>query len=166
MSCVRFAVIAASQAWMATCAAEPTPPRYSLLQIEVAMSPKPLPSVVLFVADVPELSAFYRELASMAVVHEDSDHAVLELDGFQLVIHRLSGEPAPTRTPNGQVRVREDSYVKFCLPVSSIADARSRATTLGGFIKPPEREWQARGFRACDGYDLEGNVFQIRESAT
>lgn len=27
------------------------------------------------------------------------------------------------------------------------------------------KEWEARGFRACDGRDPEGNVLQVREAA-
>jgi predicted enzyme related to lactoylglutathione lyase len=61
--------------------------------------------------------------------------------------------------------VRHDSYLKVCLPVASLAEARARAEALGGRLYPAQQEWQARGFRACDGHDPEGNVFQLRESA-
>ena len=61
--------------------------------------------------------------------------------------------------------LREDSCIKLCLPVDSIAAARTQAAQLGGQIGPTAKEWEARGFRACDGYDPEGNVFQVRESA-
>lgn len=44
-----------------------------------------------------------------------------------------------------------------------IAAARSLAAANGGAIKSPQHEWEARGFRACDGYDPEGNVIQVRE---
>ena len=125
----------------------------------------PLPAAVLFVADVPMLSRFYRDLASMSVVQEGEDHVVLELAGFQLTIHALRGEPAARRESRGNVVVREDSYWKLCLPVESIAAARVRASELGGFIKPPAHEWKARGFRACDGHDPEGNVLQLRETS-
>lgn len=65
----------------------------------------PHPSAVLFVHDVVRLTRFYREVAAMALVHQDDDHAVLDIAGFQLVIHALRGapsgraaEPAPLRT--------------------------------------------------------------------
>lgn len=85
--------------------------------------------------------------------------------GFQLVVHRLRGEGEPVRDANGRPPVREDSYCKLCLPVDRIAAARARAAAHGGFVAPPEREWTARGFRACDGHDPEGNVIQVREAA-
>lgn len=53
------------------------------------MHTQPKPSVVLFVDDVARLSRFYRELATMSVVHGANDHAILEVHGLQLVIHSL-----------------------------------------------------------------------------
>jgi predicted enzyme related to lactoylglutathione lyase len=125
----------------------------------------PKPSAVVFVANVQRMTQFYQELASMTVVSGDDSHTVLEVEGFQLVIHALHGEPEVIPGPNGQVHVRQDSYIKVCLPVISIDAARSTANTLGGSINPSSSEWEARGFRACDGHDPEGNVLQVRENA-
>lgn len=128
------------------------------------MTPAPTPSAVLFVADVRHVADFYRELFAMNRIDGDADHEVLQLQGFQLVIHRLRGERDPSKDAEGKVIVREDSYTKLCLPVLSIDAARTRAEALGGFVKPAAHEWEARGFRACDGHDPEGNVIQARES--
>lgn len=98
----------------------------------------------------------------MTVLIEEEGYTVMEVEGLQLVIHQLRGEPA---VDFAAIRVREDSYVKLCLPVVSIAAARSLAAANGGAIKSSEHEWEARGFRACDGHDPEGNVIQVRESA-
>jgi len=130
--------------------------------MKIASSAKPKPSVVVFVADVRRVSTFYREVASMNVLIEEEDHTVMELEGLQLVVHGLRGEP---RVSPAAIHVRQDSYVKLCLPVASIAAARSLAAAHGGAIKSPQYEWEARGFRACDGHDPEGNVIQVRESA-
>ena len=131
----------------------------------VEESAGPLPSAVLFVRDVRSLSRFYQDVASMRAIHDDEDHVVLEIPGFQLVIHALRAGPSSRRASEGKVVAREDSHWKLCLPVESIARARVRAAELGGLIKAPEHEWTARGFRACDGHDPEGNVLQLRESA-
>jgi predicted enzyme related to lactoylglutathione lyase len=120
---------------------------------------------VLFVADVPHVADFYRGVFAMERIDGDADHEVLQLEGFQVVIHRLRGEPDPVKDADGKVIVREDSYMKLCLPVRSIDAARTRAQALGGVIKPAAHEWEARGFRACDGHDPEGNVIQARERA-
>ncbi|MEO8277787.1 MAG: VOC family protein [Thermoanaerobaculia bacterium] len=128
---------------------------------------RPAPSVVLFVGSVPRMAAFYRELAAMRIAHEADDHVVLEIGGLQLVIHALRGEPAPPDSDAPGLTplpVREDAYLKLGLPVRSIAAARATALAHGGEIGSVEREWEARGFRACDGHDPEGNVIQVRES--
>lgn len=121
------------------------------------------PSVVIFVADVAGMTAFYAELASLDTVHADRDHAVLDMPGLQLVIHAMRG--AQRENHSAPVPLREDATVKLCLPVDSIGAARDRAAKLGGAIKAAKYEWEARGFRACDGNDPEGNVIQVRETA-
>ncbi len=125
----------------------------------------PLSSVVVFVSDVARVAAFYRALADMVEVQAGDGHVVLEVAGLELVIHSLSNEPSPVREPDGRPHVREDSYLKLCLPVESIAGARAAAARFGGSIRAPEFEWEGRGFRACDGHDPEGNVIQVRERA-
>ncbi len=123
------------------------------------------PGAVLFVNNVTDMAEFYRQLASMTVVQADSDHVVLEIEGLQLTIHALRSEPNSNLIDPQDLQIREDSYWKLCFPVGSILEAREKALRLGGLIKPPESEWEARGFRACDGHDPEGNVIQIREQS-
>jgi predicted enzyme related to lactoylglutathione lyase len=120
----------------------------------------PVPAAVVFVADVARVAAFYAQVFGMARIEGDAGYAVLEGAGFQLTVHALQGEPMPLGG------VREDTYVKVCLPVESIEGARARAARAGGEIWPADREWASpsRGFRACDGRDPEGNVFQVREA--
>ena len=124
----------------------------------------PKPCAVLFVADVGRLRDFYRQVAAMELVHSELGHAILEVQGFQLVIHQIHGETATQPNESGHVSVRDDSYFKLCLPVMSIAAARSIANSLGGSIKTTEHEWQANGILACDGHDPEGNVIQVRQA--
>ena len=119
----------------------------------------PSPAAVVFVADVERVAGFYRAVFRMRDLEGGAGYAVLERDGFQLTIHGLRGEP-----PAGDA-TREETYVKLCFPVDSIAGVRREAATLGGQVWAVEREWESdsRGFRACDGRDPEGNVFQVRE---
>ncbi len=147
----------------AACAAIASPvPENQLCEVVVSFI---LPSVVLFVDDVQRLTRFYQALARITLVYDAPDHALLEIDGFQLVIHALPPGATTDGAAAQPVQVREDSYMKLCLPVRSIADARSIAAAHGGSIAPVAREWAARGFRACDGHDPEGNVVQVREAA-
>lgn len=98
-------------------------------------------------------------MTGLAVQSGDASHTVLASESFELVLHALRGEPA-TAAP---AMPREDGCIKLFFPVASLAQARATAATLGGALQPPEREWSARGFRACDGVDPEGNVIQLRE---
>lgn len=125
----------------------------------------PCPSAVVFVHDLHHVTRFYRALASMDVVHEDDVHVVLGLAGFELVVHLLRHEPPVVLDERGLPPVREDCYLKVCLPVASIAAARDVAAANGGRILPPDREWESRGVRACEGWDPEGNVLQVRQAA-
>jgi catechol 2,3-dioxygenase-like lactoylglutathione lyase family enzyme len=75
------------------------------------------PAAVLFVHDVERMAAFYRGVFGMRAVLTEPDIAVLELDGFQLTIHRIRGAGTDFRT-------REDCYVKLCFPVDDLAATR------------------------------------------
>jgi len=129
------------------------------------MAFSPSVCMVLFVTDVARMSNFYSTIAAMQILHEETSYTILTIEGFELVIHASYGEPS-TSTNSASVfttaTVREDSYAKLCLPVANIAAARQTASELGGLIKPTEHEWVARGVRACDGHDPEGNVLQVR----
>jgi predicted enzyme related to lactoylglutathione lyase len=122
----------------------------------------PLAAGVVFVDDVLGVSAFYRAVTGMEVLHAGDGYAVLGSDGFQLTVHAL---PVPGGDGSGTYPTRHDTYIKLCFPVRSLAQARATAAEFGGELWPAEKEWEARGFRACDGRDPEGNVFQLREQA-
>lgn len=129
------------------------------------MRTRPKPSIVIFAKDVARLAQFYAALADLAMVHTDDSHVVLDQQDFQLVVHRIPQEIAAQVRITAPPQLREDTPIKHCLPVASIDAARSVAVQFGGQVGDKGKEWAARGFRACDGHDPEGNVFQVRESA-
>jgi len=129
------------------------------------MNSRPKPSAVIFAKDMEPLARFYMEVAEMAEVVRDKGHVVLDAEGFQIVVHGIPKKIAATIQIGTPPKIREATPIKICLPVTSIASARNRASALGGRIGPRSKEWVARGFRACDGHDPEGNVFQVREGA-
>lgn len=127
------------------------------------MSTKPKPSAVVFAKDVAKLARFYGDVAGLEKVHSDSDHVVLDGGHFQLVVHGIPKKVADRIEITEPPRIRDATPIKICLPVRSIKKARTQAAGLGGRVGAKEKEWQARGFTACDGHDPEGNVFQVRE---
>ena len=119
------------------------------------------PGAVIFTGDKERLARFYEAMTGLAVRAADRTVTVLASDGFELVIHALPDEP-PARRPSV---AREDVYIKPIFPVASLSEARERAAALGGQLRPRNEEWEARGFRACEAIDPDGNVIQFREVA-
>ena len=120
---------------------------------------------VLFAKDPQRLAAFYQALAGMKVTHSGSDIIVLESPGQQLLVHPIPAKIARGIDITVPPKRRTQAAVKLVFAVKSIAEVRALAPTLGGALNPPERMFEARGFRACDGHDPEGNVIQFREPA-
>jgi predicted enzyme related to lactoylglutathione lyase len=119
------------------------------------------PGVVIFTGDHQRLTKFYEATTGLAVRFTDDKHTVLGSDTFELVIHSLSAEPAVT----DRSLAREDTYIKPFFPVTSLSEVRERAAALGGQLRPQDEEWSARGFRACEAIDPDGNVIQFRQDA-
>lgn len=117
------------------------------------------PGAVIFTGDHKRLANFYEAITGLTVSLADDKVTVLRSDSFELVIHALPNESAVSQPP----QAREDSYLKLFFPVLSLSEARERAAALGGQLRPAEEEWTARGFRACEAIDPDGNVIQFRE---
>lgn len=117
------------------------------------------PGVVIFTADHKRLAKFYEAVTGLTISFSDDNITVLRSEDFELVIHRLAGEPAVDEPPP----VRHDSYIKPFFPVASLAEVRKKAANFGARLSPENEEWTARGFRACEAVDPDGNVIQFRE---
>ena len=115
---------------------------------------------VIFAANHRRLADFYAAVANLHVQLTDDTVAVLQSEGYELVIHRLAGEPEGV-----PASPRQDGYIKPFFPVADLALARRRVTAFGGQADPPDQEWAARGFRACEAIDPEGNAIQFRQAA-
>ena len=123
------------------------------------MTTKIRPGAVIFTGNHQRLAKFYQAVTGLPVSFTDDTLTVLGSDTYELVIHALSGEPAVSEPPPA----REDSYIKPFFPVNSLSEARERAAAFGGKLRPENEEWTARGFRACEAIDPDGNVIQFRE---
>ena len=98
----------------------------------------------------------------LTVVHVEAEVIVLESLNQQLVLHALPSRVAATIEMSSPLKLRTDTAVKLVF-AANIAEARVKAPALGGGVNPKKKEFEARGFRACDGHDPEGNVIQFRE---
>jgi predicted enzyme related to lactoylglutathione lyase len=125
------------------------------------MSEQIIPGAVIFTADHTRLASFYEAVTDLTVSFADDQVTVLRSEHYELVLHAMRGEP-PVEAPP---RVREDGYIKPFFIVANLAETRERAKDFGGRLQPPTKEWGARGFRACEGVDPDGNVIQFRQSS-
>lgn len=62
---------------------------------------------------------------------------------------------------NGFAVLHADDEPVFYVP--DLAAARRVARELGGALKSVDDEWRFQDSIVCDGYDPEGNIFQLRQ---
>jgi predicted enzyme related to lactoylglutathione lyase len=118
---------------------------------------------IVYAKDIHQLARFYAAVADMEVMHEVDDHVVLESETCELVIVALPAAIASRIVIATPPEKRESTAFKLVFPVPSLAAARAAAKLNGGEIYAPGKEWSFQGLRACDGFDPEGNVIQLRE---
>ena len=116
---------------------------------------------VLFTIHLGSLATFYERVAGMNPFRTEDDHIRLEKGRFRLTVHKIPQRYARKVKVTTPPTVRENSAVKLAFQVADIAQARQIAAQLGGAVYPPEREWHYEGMTVCDGYDPDGNVFQL-----
>jgi predicted enzyme related to lactoylglutathione lyase len=119
---------------------------------------------VLFTIHLRSLASFYERVAGMNTLRAEDDHIQLERGSFRLTLQKIPQRYAENVKITTPPAVRENSSVKLTFHVTDLAQARHIAAQLGGAVYPPEREWQYEGLTVCDGYDPDGNVFQLFSS--
>lgn len=120
------------------------------------------PGAVIFAKHVVRLVRFYEALVPMTIVGTDHGAVILESDTLQLVIHPIPRAIAAQIDIAAPPVPRSDSAVKLVFAVDSLARVREQAAGFDGSLKDAAAEFVARGFRACDGHDPEGNIVQFR----
>jgi len=113
---------------------------------------------VIFTGDKERLAQFYEAVTGLKVSSQDDDVTVLAAESFELVIHALRGESVSQAALPGR-----EAYVKPFFPVKSLSETRKLAAAFGGQLSPASEEWKARGFKACEAIDPDGNPIQFRE---
>lgn len=116
----------------------------------------------LYAKDLARLAGFYESLLGMARSHASDELVVLQTQDVQLIVHQLPSQVASRISITSPPTLREESALKFFFTVPGIADAGAKAAALGGGVL--DQVYEGRGFRACNAWDPEGNVFQVRES--
>jgi predicted enzyme related to lactoylglutathione lyase len=129
-------------------------------------SSNPDAAAVLFTIDLARIAQFYETVAGLRVAGAEDDHVVLENGSFRLIIHQIPAQYAKHIRIDDPPAVREAGAIKLSFPVVSIADAREAAARLGGSVYPAGRESSYDSATVCDGWDPDGNVFQLSQPKT
>jgi predicted enzyme related to lactoylglutathione lyase len=123
-------------------------------------------AAVLFTIHLERIARFYEQVVGMRPLKADADHRVLEKNAFRLVVHQIPQQYASSIVISVPPKVRELSAIKLSFAVESLARSRDAAARLGGCVYGTEKEWEYEGTVVCDGWDPDGNVFQLFQPVT
>lgn len=129
------------------------------------MGSHPQSAFVVYAKEPQRLAEFYAKVATLEWVDANDDFIVLESSAVQVVIVRMPREIADAITLTDPPALREDTPIKPVLFVPHLGAARAAAASTAGRVKPQEAEWRFGLAMGVDGYDPEGNVFRLQETA-
>jgi hypothetical protein len=132
----------------------------------------------------PSVVVATPELATSAVYVYEKDESAIPV-GVTVGLNRLNRErhivatllEADTTDGSGDVpeqyregislppRLREDAVIKPIFVVPSVNEARAAVAGLSGQVNSADTEQVYAQSRYCDGFDPEGNMFQVSETA-
>ena len=118
---------------------------------------------VLFAKDLEAVAAFYVGALALTRLSGDKDHAILECDGFELVVHQIPKQIADTIVIAEPPIRRVWGAIRLDFPVASIADSRKLARALGGEIDDAPPAWADAAANLYFGHDPEGNQFGVSQ---
>ena len=118
---------------------------------------------VLFAKDLQRVAAFYIGALAMKRVSGDKDHAVLECDGFELVVHQVPKPIADTIVITEPPVRRVWGAIRLDFPVPSVGNSRKLSRSLGGEIDDAPPPWAGPSTNLFFGHDPEGNQFGVSE---
>jgi predicted enzyme related to lactoylglutathione lyase len=120
---------------------------------------------VLFAKDLIRMVAFYSEALGLSRGEVDAHHAVLQRNGFDLIVHQIPVHMADRMEIADPPVRRETGAVRLDYPVENVRTSRSKAKFFGGDIDEAPPSWAERDSNFFLGYDPEGNVFGVSQQA-
>ena len=118
---------------------------------------------VIYAKDARRLADFYGRLLDLPRTEEDAGAVRFAAEGLELTLVQ-----APPALANGIVIgdppvVREETPIKLSFAVPDFEALRPLVVRLGGGLR--DAGWDWLGESHLDGWDPEGNVFQLRRPA-
>jgi hypothetical protein len=121
---------------------------------------------VIYAKDLAKLTAFYQALLALQQGYATDEFVVLaasptSASQCQLVVHAIPPHIAYTFEIIQPPEPRSETAIKLFFAVSDLAESEQIAKQHGGGLMP--ERWQGPKFVACNGFDSEGNIFQLRQ---
>jgi len=123
-------------------------------------------TVAIYAKDARRLASFYAEVLGLARAEEGATFVLLTAAGIELAIVQAPPTIAEAIVVAEPPVVREDTPVKLSFIVDDVEEVRPVVAGLGGGLAAPDAAWSWRGQLHLDGWDPEGNVFQLRQVVT
>jgi len=109
---------------------------------------------VIFVADLPAMTKFYRAVTAWLITERGKNHIRLGMDAQELVLHQAFGVDA-----GEDMGPRVETPLKLVLLAENASITETVEVEGGQLMR--ERQWADAGFVHLDVVDPEGNIFQL-----
>lgn len=123
--------------------------------------PSTLATALLYAHDLSRLAAFYEAVLGLMPVAQGDSFRTYDAGGVEFTLHAIPPDIAATFSISRPPEVREEAALRLTFSVTSLDAVRALATAQGGELGAPL--WESTGWRHANGFDVEGNVFQLRE---
>ncbi|NEQ46652.1 MAG: hypothetical protein F6K00_25135 [Leptolyngbya sp. SIOISBB] len=118
--------------------------------------------LVIYASDRQPLVNFYVHVFELVVRESEEDYTALISGDFELVVIQAPAAYMNSVTIENPPQARESTPIKpVFFTTEPLADLRARIQSMGGQCNLPEQEWSFNDHVVCDGWDVEGNIFQM-----
>ncbi len=119
--------------------------------------------LVLYVNDLTTMKDFYMKSFNFQIREFDNKYVVLENKQIELVLLKTAISSKIESNNKSDFEIRESTPLKPVFIINEpIEKIRTKVKSSGGGFKGSETEWEFNGYVVCDGWDVEGNIFQVR----
>lgn len=120
-------------------------------------------TLVIYAKDLKRLAKFYESVLMLAREDEEDDFVLLGSQSVELAIVQAPSTLSELINSQSPSWVRSETPIKPSFAVADVEAMRSAIAAAGGDLKAPGAAWTWRGALHLDGWDPEGNVFQLRQ---
>jgi predicted enzyme related to lactoylglutathione lyase len=118
---------------------------------------------VLYAKDARALAGFYAQVLALPRVEEGLSFVRLATAGLVLTVVQAPEQLADGIVITQPPALREDTPIKLSFAVPDIEALRPLIEREGGGLRAASTRWTWHGECHLDGWDPEGNVFQLRQ---